>query len=104
MTMREPPRPLTNDHGSPEPLTNNQGVPEPLIDNQGVPEPLTDKKGAPGPLTDNQGAIVPQADNQGSRARGPLIQIFINLYAKPVRNLRDFFLKLAAPCPRLTLL
>ena len=30
----------------------------------------------------------PLTDDQGSRARGPLMQIFNNLYAKPVRNLR----------------
>ena len=49
---------------------------------------LTDKQGATGPLTGNQGAQEPLTDVQGSRARGPLMQIFNNLYAKPVRNLR----------------
>ena len=48
---------------------------------------LTDKQGATGPLTGNQGAQGPVTDDQGSRARGPLMQIFNNLYAKPVRNL-----------------
>ena len=52
------------------------------------PGPLTDKQGATGPLTGNQGAQGPLTDDQGSRARGPLMQIFNNLYAKPVRNLR----------------
>ena len=49
---------------------------------------LTDKQGATGPLTGNQAAQGPLTDNQGSRAKGPLMQIFNNLYAKPVRNLR----------------
>ena len=51
---------------------------------------LTDKQGATGPLTGNQGAQGPLTDDQGSRARGPLMQILNNLYAKPVRNLRVF--------------
>ena len=49
---------------------------------------LTDKQGATGPLTGNQGAQGPLTDDQGSRARDPLMQIFNNLYAKRVRNLR----------------
>ena len=77
-----------------KPLTNNQGAPEPPADNQGFPGPLTGNQGAPGPLT----------DAQKSRARGPLIQIFCNLYAKSVRNLKSFVLKAATPGPRLTLL
>ena len=47
-----------------------------------------------GPLTGNQGAQGPLNDDQGSRARGPLMQIFNNLYAKPVRNLRVLTQKL----------
>ena len=42
--------------------------------------------GALEPLNDNQGALT--ADDQGSQARGSWIQIFNNLYAKHVRNLR----------------
>ena len=49
---------------------------------------LTDKQGDTGPLTGNKGAQGLVTDDQGSRARGPLMQIFNNLYAKPVRNLR----------------
>ena len=64
--------------GAPGPLTDKQEALGPLIDNQGPPEPLTNNQGAPGPLT----------NDQGSRARGPLIQIFNNTYAKPVRNLK----------------
>ena len=69
------------------------GASGPLIDNQGAPEPRTDNQGAPGPLT----------DDQGTRARGPVIKIFNNLYAKPVRN-QSFVLKVATPGPRLSLL
>ena len=61
------------------PLINDQGAPGLLTDNQGAPKPLTGDQRAPGTLT----------DDQGSRARGLLIQIFNNLYAKPVKNLRD---------------
>ena len=39
-------------------------------------------------LTGNQGAPGPLTDNQGFQARDPLTQIFNNLYAKPVKNLR----------------
>ena len=50
-----------------------------------VPGALTDN---PGPLTDNKGAPEFLTDDLGLRARGPVIQIFNNLYAKPVKNLR----------------
>ena len=63
---------------APGPLTNDQGAMGPLTDNQGAPEPLTDNQGALGPLT----------DDQESRVRSPVIQIFNNLYAKSVKNLR----------------
>ena len=36
------------------------------------------------------GARAPPWLRYWSRARGPLIQIFNNLYAKPVKNLRVF--------------
>ena len=77
--------PLTDNQGALGPLTDDQEVPEHLINNQG---PLTNNQGALGPLTDNLGAPGPLTDDQRSRARDPLIQIFNNLYAKPVRNLR----------------
>ena len=35
-----------------------------------------------------QPTLGPLTDDQGSRTRGLLIQIFYNLYAKPVRNLK----------------
>ena len=62
-------------------LTHDQGAPG----GQGL---LTDKQGATGPQTGNQGAQGPLIDDHGSWARGPLMQIFNNLYAKPVRNLK----------------
>ena len=49
---------------------------------------ITDKRGVTGPLTGNKGAQGPLTDFQGSQARGPLMQIFNNLNAKPVRSLR----------------
>ena len=70
----------------------------PVINDQGPGAPNRQPRGSgasnwqPWPLT----------DDQGYRARGPLIQIFNNLYAKPVRNLFD--LNVAPPGPRLTLL
>ena len=57
----------------------------------GCPGPLIDIYGALGPPTDNQEALGPLTDDQGYRARGPLIQIFNNLNANPVRNLRVLF-------------
>ena len=95
--MRGPRALLSDNQGAPGPLTNNQGVLESLTDDQGAPGPLINNQGAwvpnrqargEGPLTGNQGAQGPLTDDQGSRARGPLMQIFNNLYAKPVRNLR----------------
>ena len=66
---------------------------------------LTDNQGASGPLTGNQGAPGPLTDDQGSRARGPLIQIFENLYTKPsCEKSKSFDLKVTTPGPRLTLL
>ena len=65
---------------------------------------LTDKQGAMGPLTGNQGAQGPLTDDQGSRAGGPLMQIFNNLYAKTCEKSKSFDLKVATPGPRLTLL
>ena len=77
--------------GAPWPLTDKQEALGPLIDNQGPPEPLTNNQGAPGPLTDDQGPLGPLTDDQGSRARGPAIQIFNNIYAKPVKNLKVLY-------------
>ena len=84
-----------------------RGAQGPLTNNQGVLESLTQDQGAPGPLFNNQGAWASNrqvrgneafnwqpgaqgllTDDQGSRARGPLMQIFNNLYAKSVRNLK----------------
>ena len=66
---------------------------------------LTDNQGAPGPLTGNQAASGPLTDDQSYRARGPLIQIFNNLYTKPsCEKSKSFDLKVATPGPRLTLL
>ena len=56
-----------------------------------VTRPLTDNQEAPEPLINNQGALT---DNQGSQARGHLIQILNNLYAKLVGNLRVLSQKL----------
>ena len=76
--------------GSPAP------IPKPLINNQEAPGTLTDNQGAPGPLTDNQGIPGPLTDDQRAQARGPLIQIFHNLYTKPVRKKsKSFILKVA---------
>ena len=60
----------------------------PLPNDQETPEPLTDNQGDPDPLTDDQGDMRPLTDDQGSRAGGPIIQIFNNIYAKPVKNLK----------------
>ena len=66
---------------------------------------LTNNQGAPGSLPGNQEAPGPLTDYQGSRAWGPLIQIFNNLYTKPsCEKSKSFDLKVATPGPRLTLL
>ena len=64
--------------GAPGPLTYKHEALEPLIDDQEPPNPLTDNQGDMGPLT----------DDQGPRAGGPAIQIFNNIYVKPVKNLK----------------
>ena len=74
MTNRAPVPPTVKQEAL-GPSIDNQG---PLTNNQGVLEALTDNQGAPGPLTDDQGA----------QARGFAIQIFNNIYAKPVKNLK----------------
>ena len=66
---------------------------------------LTDNQVPPGPLTGNQRAPGPLIDDHGSRARGPLIQIFNNLYGKPsCEKFKSFDRKVVTPGPRLTLL
>ena len=66
-------------------ITNNQGASGPLTNNQGAPN---QQPGSPGPLTGNQRSPKPLTDDQGFWARGPLIQMFYSLYAKPLQDLR----------------
>ena len=85
--MRGPGALLTDDQGALGPLTHDQGATEPLIN---IQEAWASNQQARGYRASNwqpetQG---PLTDVQGSRARGSLMQIFNNLYAKPVRNLR----------------
>ena len=81
----ESPRAPDQQPGGPGLLTNNQGALRLLTGNQGAPDPLT--------------------DDQSSRARGPLIQILNNLYAKPnCEKSKSFDLEVATPGPSLTLL
>ena len=80
-------RPLTNNQGAPKPLTDDQVTQGLLIYNQGPPGSLTVNREALGLLTDNLGGPGAPDLRPRARARGPLIQCFYNLYAKPIRNL-----------------
>ena len=73
--------------GAPGPLTDKQEALGPRID---IQEPLANNQGAPGPLTDDQGDMGPLTDDQGSRARGPAIRIFNNIYAKTYEKSKSY--------------
>ena len=74
---------------APGPLTHDQETPGPLINNQGAWAPSRQARGY-GAYNWQPGSprALDLTDDQGSRNRGLLMQIFINLHAEPVRNLR----------------